>query len=420
MKKDITCMVVGAGGRGKLYAKLAVEMDDQFKIVAVAEPDESRRKEMSDLYKIPAKNQFKTWQDAAAQGKIADCVINGTMDMHHRDSAVAFFEQGYDMLLEKPLAPNLNDSLDIINSARKNQRKVVLGFVLRYTPFYTKVKEIVDSGRLGRIMQIRMSENVGWLHYSSSFVRNQFRRAPLCSSFLVQKSCHDTDIMAWLMGKNKPVRVSSFGSLKYFTKENKPPGATEYCLDGCPLNGLCLYSSDLKYVSEKWWREEVLKKPDMTDDEVRAHYRHTPEDKCVYQNDNTVNDRQALLVEFEDNALGIFDMHGFDMRGDRLINIYGQQGNLEGSMHDNIIKVRVPKMKGGKVEEEIIDLKEAVSAAASGHGGGDRLLTRDFINAIRHDADCVASIYDAEVGHRIAFAADKSSENGGIATKVWD
>ena len=87
MAQSVTCLLVGAGIRGRQYVQHAVASDKDFKPVAVAEPDDVRREAFGNAFGIPANRRFKTWQDAAKAGRVADCVINATLDAMHRDSA---------------------------------------------------------------------------------------------------------------------------------------------------------------------------------------------------------------------------------------------------------------------------------------------------------------------------------------------
>ena len=73
---------------------------------------------------------------------------------------------------------------------------------------------------------------------------------------ILQKTCHDMDILAWLIGK-KCTEVHSFGSLSYFKKENAPEDSPEYCFEGCPVGDTCPYNAekiyvDMKYGGEGW------------------------------------------------------------------------------------------------------------------------------------------------------------------------
>ncbi|MDP7252665.1 MAG: Gfo/Idh/MocA family oxidoreductase [Planctomycetota bacterium] len=405
---ELTCMLVGAGIRGLQYVDHASSCDPDFKPVAVAEPDDQRRNDFADRFGIPPERRFQTWQEAASHERMADCVINATRDHLHHASAVALLQHGYDMLLEKPIAPCREETLEIADTARGHGCKVMICHVLRYTPFYSKVKEILESGRLGRIMEIRMAENVSWHHFATGFVRGRFRNIKEGAPFILAKCCHDTDLMAWFMSGNPPRRVSSFGSLTYFRPENAPEGAADNCYD-CPHLETCPFSAERIYVKGKIWRFRAL--TDFTgtsDEEAREALRRGPYSRCVWRCDNDVVDKQTLSVEFADGAIGTMNTSGVAARPDREIAVYGTKGELRGSLEDGKLIVREIEGPGGKYREELIDPKGGSGHELDGHGGGDSRLVADFIDVLRGKGTNRTCIEDSIYGHLIGYAAEDS------------
>ena len=129
--------------------------------------------------------------------------------------------KGYDILLEKPISPDPRECLTIAMEAKKPGRKITVCHVLRYTNFYSKLKEIVDSGELGKIVAIQHNENIGSWRFAHSFVRGNWRRSDTTSPLIMQKSCHDMDILFWL-ADSKAKKIASFGDLVHFREENAP------------------------------------------------------------------------------------------------------------------------------------------------------------------------------------------------------
>ena len=104
------------------------------------------------MFDIPEEHCFLSVQDLVSVQKFADAVINGTMDKQHVVTTVPLLEHGYDVLLEKPFAINERQAKVLLDCAKKTGRKVMVCHVLRYSPFYTKIKEVVDSGEIGKII----------------------------------------------------------------------------------------------------------------------------------------------------------------------------------------------------------------------------------------------------------------------------
>ena len=140
MTEPITALLFGAGARGaEAYGPYALTHPEQIKFVAVAEPDQWRRKRFADAHDIPADACFESWRHALDQGQIADVVINCTQDQMHKESGVSALEAGYDMLLEKPIANTLSDSIKIVQATEEHDRYLQICHVLRYTEFFNSI-----------------------------------------------------------------------------------------------------------------------------------------------------------------------------------------------------------------------------------------------------------------------------------------
>ena len=413
---ELTCMLVGGGIRGLQYVDHAVNYDPGFTPVAIAEPHDGRRNDFADRFAIPAERRFRTWEEAAQHERMADCVINATRDHLHHPSAVALLKHGYHMLLEKPIAPRREETLEIAETAREHGCKVLICHVLRYTPFYSMVKEIIESGRLGRIMEIRLAENVSWHHYATGFVRGRFRNEQEGAPYILAKCCHDTDLMAWFLSGNPPRRVSSFGSLTFYRPENAPEGATDNCYD-CPHVNTCPFSAEQIYVKGKIWRFRALTGfTGETDEEAREELRKGLYSRCVWRCDNDVVDKQSVIVEFADGAIGSLNTNGVATCPGREIAVYGTKGELRGSMEDSTMTVREMEGPGGKFREEVFDPKGAPGHELAGHGGGDNRLVADFVDVLRGKGTNRTRIEDSLYGHLIGYAAEDSRSQGKSVT----
>ena len=165
----------------------------------------------------------------------------------HTKPAVQALTMGYHVLLEKPMASTEAECRQIEQAASGSGLVLSVCHVLRYTPFYSKIKQLLDEGVLGQMLCIQQIENVGYWHQAHSFVRGNWNNSETTSPMLLQKSCHDMDIISWLMD-SRCSRVSSFGSLTHFKPENAPRTAPARCLDGCPAAGICPYYAPRFYL----------------------------------------------------------------------------------------------------------------------------------------------------------------------------
>ena len=409
----IKIIVVGAGGRGKDYTDIMARFPEKFQVVGVAEPIESRREYMRTKHNIPDENCFDTWEKILEKPKFADAAIISTMDRMHFAPAMEAIRKGYNLLLEKPAAPTAEECLAIESEAKKYGVRILVCHVLRYSPFYVTLKSLIDKGEIGRVMSIQHAEGVGNVHQSHSFVRGNWGNAEKSSPMLLQKSCHDMDILQWLVSKECK-RVSSFGSLTYFIKENAPEGSPDYCIEGCPMAAECPYNAVKLYYDDKdndWFRNAATGIVSPTDDEVAHALRTTQYGKCVFKCDNNVVDHQVVNLEFEDGTVVDFNMSAFN-KGGRYIRVMGTKGEILNRNTDGILELY--KFEDGS--KTLIDIKTYGDTIVSGHGGGDEGIVHALYDYLTTGVitEQLSEIGISVKNHMIAFAAEESRHTGKV------
>lgn len=429
----VTAIIVGAGHRSLVYSELAKTNPDMLKIVGVADPNPLRRKHCREYFGFGEDMCFNSAQELAEKGKLADAVINGTMDEQHRDTAIPLLNAGYDMLLEKPFAVNEQEMKEIVECARKNNSKVMICHVLRYTPFYYSIKERIENGEIGDIINIQTCEHVSYHHLSTSYIRGKWANSDKChTSMLLAKCCHDIDLMMWFMSKTKPVKIASFGSKYQFKPENAPKQAGNICMKDCPLVDECVYSTKRLYIDHPdrwafyvWDALEGIENPSI-EDKIALMKSDSPYARCIYKCDNNVVDHQSVIVNFENGATGTHNMVGGSSQSLRKIHIIGTKGEIYGNFEEQkyyISKIN-PSVDAHNEECDIekvdLNVKGDMVGAYGGHGGGDERLSADFVKFITGEKPSLActSIFDSVAGHLCVYLADKSRENGGSSVDV--
>lgn len=412
-------ILIGAGSRGKAYTDIMKKhFPNDFSVVAVAEPVEDRRNYIKETHGIDDSMCFESWEPILSKPKMADAVIIATMDRDHLAPTLAAIDKGYDILLEKPVCPTPEECREVQRLAEEKGVFVLVCHVLRYTKFFMALKDIIDSGEIGRIMNIQHTECVGNVHQSHSFVRGNWANSTESSDMLLQKSCHDMDILAWLVGK-KCKRVQSFGSLSYFKRENAPEGSPEYCIDGCPVSDSCPYNAKKLYLEATndtsvglWFRTAATKMTVPTDKAVEKVLRTTEYGKCVFKCRNDVVDHQIVNLEFEDGVIANFTMSAFN-KGGRSLRIMGTLGEIDATMDGDKIKIYHFCDKS----ERMHDVNSTVKGEdiTSGHGGGDNGIIWAFLKLLSGiKTKSVCSITESCDNHMIAFAAEKSRRCGTV------
>ena len=410
--KKLKVILIGAGNRGGVYTDVMSDLPEQFQVVAVAEPRDSRRERIQQKHNLPDNMCFTDYKPLLALGKIADIALIATMDRDHFEPAMMAIDLGYDLMLEKPITPTPEECIALTENAKKHGVRVVICTVLRYTPLFIKLKEIIDSGRIGRVMSINHEECVEFVHQSHSFVRGNWGNSERSSVMLLQKSCHDMDILQWLLGK-KCKKVQSFGSLSYFTAENAPEGAPERCIEGCPVGDTCIYNSVKLYLESdsNWFRSAATKLVKSTDEDVKKSLLESNYGKCVFHCDNDVVDHQTVNMLFEDDITVTFTMNAFNTGG-RYIHIYGTKGEIRAALKGDA-PIRVYDIVSKETEEIP---SSGTDGVLGGHGGGDAGIVRTLYSYMvgEYNGVSVPTIEESCYNHLITFAAEHARNTGTV------
>ena len=402
--RPVELVMVGAGNRGHLaYGAFAERNPDVAKFVAVVEPDEARRARFANAHGIPAERQFRSWEEIAGHSPLAPALINATLEGHHRASTLGLLAAGYDMLLEKPIAPTAADCLEIANAAETQGRLLQIAHVLRYAPFFLAVREIITSGRLGAVVSVDWRENLIYWHFAHSYVRGNWGSQARGGPMILTKCCHDLDLLVWIFGRCE--RLSSAGSLTHFTRDAVGPEIPDRCTDGCPIAEACPYFAPRVYVDRL--RENPASFAvaavtlDRTPEGVMRALETGPYGRCVYRSDNDVVDHQVVLMRFAGGLSVSLTMQGASHIEGRTIRVDGTRATL--LANEARAEMEIHDHRTGQAER--IERPPGVG----GHGGGDDGLMRAFVGAIRGDrASVLTSAREAVASHLMAFAAERA------------
>ena len=413
MKDSFTVALIGLGNRGKdTYLPELLKYGGKVRVTAIAEPVDEKRNEVAKLLGLAPEQCFKTGEELLAGPRLADAAVIATMDRQHVPQAVPALEKGYDLLLEKPVSPSPEECRQLAQAARATGRRVVVCHVLRYTPFYQKIKQLLEDGVAGEVVTVQGVERVAYWHQAHSYVRGNWRREDESSCMLLAKCCHDMDIILWLLG-DKCVKTSSFGSLKHFRADQAPEGAALRCLDckvkGCLFNAADYYLGRYRQAGNSWPQNVVAFEP--TEEKLLTALREGPYGRCVYHSDNDVVDHQVVMMEMASGATVTYTMTAFSSDEGRYLRIMGTRGEIIADMRSNTIQV-MPF--GGK--EEMIDVR-TLASDFSGHGGGDARLVREYVEFLRGECPMtrtMTSIGRSVESHLVALAAEESRKKGGV------
>lgn len=422
MSKKITAIIVGAGHRSLLYSQYALQHPDEFEIVGVADPDEFRRSQTAEMFGIPKERCFESAEELAGQPKLADAVINGTMDDQHVRTSIPLLQRGYDMLLEKPFAVNETEMWQLYKAARETGRTVMICHVLRYAPFYTEIKKIVNSGEIGDIINIYATEHVSYHHLSAAFVRGKWNNRDKCgATMLLAKCCHDLDMLIWMKSGVMPCYVASFGSDFGFAPEKRPAGAGSRCMADCPVEAQCDYSAKKLCIDhpDRWgfyvWDSLAPLGEPTIEDKINSMRTDNPYGLCAWDCGHKNVDHQSVLLCFADGSTANLNMIGGTSKPERNIHIVGTKGEIKGVFDDSwydLRKIDHTSDKGCREQHIDLNIGGDKSGMTGAHGGGDLRLVEDFVHVLQGEKPSLSytGIEDSVNGHLAVFLADRARE----------
>jgi predicted dehydrogenase len=445
-------VVIGAGDRGYgAYAPYLLGRPQQGRFVAVADPSERRRRAFARRYGLAPDAQFETAEDLLEGPPRGDFAIIATPDAQHLEPALRAMERGYHVLLEKPMALREDDCRQLVAAAERSGVVLQICHVLRYSPLFERLARVVHGGEIGDVVAIQHSENVSHWHYAHSYCRGNWRNRAASSPMILAKSCHDLDLLYWYAGA-APARLTSFARPTELTERNAPPGAPEYCIEGCPHASQCPYDATVMYrdlgpllddaaLTEhpryapwlvaafrrhrplldrlRWsklrglapwtgWPLSVIG-PDPSPQGVDHALRTSRYGRCVYRvGDNDQVSAQTVQVQFRNGVTASFTMHGSSYREGREIRIDGTRGSAVGRFYQLEARLDVTEHRGGPRRRVRVPL------SLGGHGGADHRLFAGFLAAVRGEAKPLTTAAESLTSHQMAFAADRAEREGRV------
>jgi len=406
MTKQVKLALIGAGNRGRgIFGQYALDMPHRCKFIAVVEPDKDKREFFAARHGIPPENVFTDLENLKAKIPHGiDGAVIATQEDQRLDPIQFAMEQNWHILVEKPLCTNPQDMIKLYDATKDYAKIIIVCHQMRLTPVFKTIKSLIDSGKYGEVVTIHHSECLCYSHMAHSFVRGFLNNSRL-TTMLLSKSCHDLDIISYLLNR-KAEKICSFGALNYFTKANCPENAPKFCLQGCPHSQSCPYSVLKLYFNDDTDQAYLRQMGVVRDkDHLRELLSSNRFGKCVFQSDNDVVDNQTVQILFEGGVTVGFAMCGHNGVERRITKISMTNGEIECDFSDGLIKV----WSFEPLQKDTIEL-----AIKGTHGGGDRAIMDNFIDAIESGdkSGLLTPIQDSLQGHMMVFAAEESRKTG--------
>ncbi len=419
-KKIVTVAIIGLGGRGgEAYGRYLITQKDKFKITHICDINAVRLNKYGEIFEVAKENRFDS-EENFFEKKLSDVLFITTGDSLHIRMAKKALQLGYDIVMEKPISDKAEELQELAELAHKSGRKIMVCHVLRYTVMMRKLKEILNSGAIGRLVSIDHTENVVYWHEAHSYVRGNWRNRQVAAPMIMAKCCHDLDLIQDFVG-SKCKSVSSMGSLAHFKPEFKPEGSADRCVN-CKYVDSCVYSAKKIYI-DMW---KTCGKPinifpfnlitdayPTTEDALLESITTGPYGRCVFACDNEVVDNQTVIMQFENGVTATLKMEAFVKYGGRDIRFFGTEGELELREAEGTITLK--RYFGEDTVWKITDLTDDLE----GHGGGDHRMIDELYDIMTGKTPEVATSIDESIeSHYMALAAEESRLAGGQLIQI--
>lgn len=378
--------VIGIGNRAGKYMSC---LGGDARVSALVEPDPLRLERAAEKYGVS--RCFRTPEEFFASGEKVDGVIIAVPDQLHYPIAMEAVKRGMHVLVEKPAVTSQDQYESLLRASAEAGVPIGVCLVMRYHPYYSRIKELVEGGAIGRIMEITHTEHIGPDRMGHTFVRGGWARKEATGPIFLSKCCHDVDFILSLCGAGaKAITVNSEGSIELFKLSKAPEGSAERCI-ACPVKD-CRYNAVNLYRERREWIAGFDVPPGKSLDQViESVLGESQFGRCVYRCPNDVYDTQTVEIRLANGIRLRMSLEGTSAMEGRETVIKGTKGEL--------------RAMGGIIECGAVREDYSALESAPLHAGADKALVEDFIRSIRGGTPMKASLADAAEAHRICFLA---------------
>lgn len=369
MSKNISVGVIGGGARLSGLFRVAKNAGVNLRIGGFCDPDKNVREKFMENFG----GDCRTYDDYREMLKDPEIswVMIGSWNSLHSEMAVNSFKAGKNVFCEKPLATNIDDCLAVKNAFEAGGRKLMIGFTLRYSPHYRRIKELVSSGKIGKVVSFEFNETLNFNH-GGHIMSCWRRKREFTGCHILEKCCHDFDIANWIID-SRAAKVASFGGLDFFKPENSHH------------------------------RDRIAKSP-----EGYPAYSSWPtaRNKNPFETDKDIIDNQVCILEYENGVRGTFHTNLNAGIPERRMYILG----TEGSIRSDVLKGEIELCKiGFDTKSEFYNTE-----GTGGHGGGDEILVDHLRKMIEEDAPSLTDLRSGLESAAACFACDDAMLQGRI------
>lgn len=415
--RKLKVVLVGTGIRGISFwgKRLVDQYPNQLEFVGLADINPGRLEYAKQYMGVdcPLYTDF----DDMLREQNPDLVIVTTMDSTHHEFIVKGLDFGCDVLTEKPLTTDEQKCQVILDAERRSNRQLIVGFNYRWSPYTTKIKELIQNDAIGEVTSVDFHWYLNNYHGASYFRRWHGLRQ-FGGSLWVHKSTHHFDLLNWWLDSD-PEEVFAYGALEHYGENG--PFRGDNCRT-CPHKNNCEYFYDIT-------QNERYMKLYVENEKYDGYIR----DNCLFRPEINIHDKMSAQIKYANNAIVNYSLTTYSPYEGWKIAFNGRKGRIEAwqdiPYYDNMgldqAALHAAEMsQSGEDELERAPIivhrnfedhkVEHVQFERGGHGGGDRRLqdkifaNPDAPDPLKH----TAGVRDGAMSILIGIAARKSVDSG--------
>jgi predicted dehydrogenase len=417
MDRKLKVVLVGTGIRGTSFwgKRLVDQYPEKLEFVGLCDHNIGRAQYAKKYMgvKCPVYTDF----DKMLKENKPDLVIVCTKDSTHHEFIVKGLNFGADVLTEKPLTTDEDKCKQIVEAEKRSKRNLIVGFNYRWSPYMTKIKELLQNNAIGKITSVDFNWYLN-THHGASYFRRWHGQMNGGGSLWVHKATHHFDLLNWWLD-DTPQEVFAYGALEHYG--NNGPFRGESCRK-------CAHTKECKY----FW--DITKSPE----DMRLYVENEKHDgyirdNCLFREEIDIYDKMSAQIKYKSNTVVNYSLTTYSPFEGWRIAFNGQKGRIEAWLD-------IPWLKGENIDQEKLHALEMdqghkegqnveplilyrnwdnyevvnVISEKAGHGGGDRRLQdKIFLNPnaddpYRHSA----GLRDGVMSIMIGIAARKSIQSG--------
>jgi predicted dehydrogenase len=362
--------LMGCGQRLRSVVEaLLLAGGDRIEVAAVYDPDPGSQAEAFSAFGSGIVNCAS--EEELATLSSLDWIFVGSPNTHHARQSALALRAGKNVFCEKPLAIDLEDCLTVREAVRETGRTFAFGLVLRYSPHYQKIRDLVHSGVIGNLISFEFNETLPFNHGGYIF-GNWRRQRAVAGTHLLEKCCHDLDIANWIT-ESRPRRAASFGGRDFFI----PVHESHISRIGPNTEGLPAYQT---------W-------PDP--------HRVNP-----FSEGADIVDNQVIIMEYENGVRATFHTNCNAGIPERRFYLCGTEGSLRADACTGQIEW---KRIGHETRMEQFETKIKHS-----HAGGDAVMAQGLADTLLRNEPPLASVDEGVLACITASGVDSAMDSGKI------